>query len=240
MQLAQVGSINCDAHPPDIINGQSLIIKLYYIPNLVFYVTLSELKCHFPDIYGLYSVHYAGCCSVKHKMTFLYKFFCVLWWLLINFTVSCRVPEYRLMLNAWSLFNQQSSRVFFILCKLMDLHNWAAILWGLRLPHRNDAEIAKICNLWTFWLVIQLISRLLAELQAKMSKGCGFLLFWHHSYEVTLNGPKTFLTLIYNSTRASGQSYISYSMIFPILRLERHFYRPHTSGLVKQGDIGAR
>ena len=28
---------------------------------------------------------------------------------------------------------------------------------SLRLPHRNDAEIAKICNLWPFWLVIQLI-----------------------------------------------------------------------------------
>ncbi len=25
-----------------------------------------------------------------------------------------------------------------------------------------------------------------AELQAKMSRGCRFLLFWHHSYEVTL------------------------------------------------------
>ncbi len=24
----------------------------------------------------------------------------------------------------------------------------------LRLLHRNDAKIAKICNLWTFWLVI--------------------------------------------------------------------------------------
>ncbi len=31
---------------------------------------------------------------------------------------------------------------------------------GLRLPHRNDAKIAKICNLWTFWLVIQLINHL--------------------------------------------------------------------------------
>ncbi len=25
----------------------------------------------------------------------------------------------------------------------------------LRLPHRNDAKIAKICNLWTFWLVME-------------------------------------------------------------------------------------
>ena len=30
----------------------------------------------------------------------------------------------------------------------------------LRLPHRNDAKIAKICNLWTFWLVIQQINHL--------------------------------------------------------------------------------
>ena len=31
-------------------------------------------------------------------------------------------------------------------------------LFQLRLPHRNDAEIAKISNFWTFWPV-------LAELQ---------------------------------------------------------------------------
>ncbi len=55
----------------------------------------------------------------------------------------------------------------------------------LRLPHRNDAKIAKICNLWTFWSVIQPI---LGELQAKTSRGCRFLLFQHHSYEVTLKG----------------------------------------------------
>ncbi len=30
----------------------------------------------------------------------------------------------------------------------------------LRLPHMNDAKIAKMCNIWTFWLVIQLINRL--------------------------------------------------------------------------------
>ena len=30
----------------------------------------------------------------------------------------------------------------------------------LRLPHRNDAKIAKICNLRTFWLVIHLINHL--------------------------------------------------------------------------------
>ena len=26
--------------------------------------------------------------------------------------------------------------------------------------YRNDARIAKICNLWTFWLVIQLMNHL--------------------------------------------------------------------------------
>ncbi len=30
----------------------------------------------------------------------------------------------------------------------------------LRLPHRNDVKIAKICNFWTFWHVIQLIGYL--------------------------------------------------------------------------------
>ncbi len=30
----------------------------------------------------------------------------------------------------------------------------------LRLPHRNDAKMAKICNLWTFWPLIQLINHL--------------------------------------------------------------------------------
>ena len=30
----------------------------------------------------------------------------------------------------------------------------------LRLPHRNDAKIAKIRNLWTFWPVIQPINHL--------------------------------------------------------------------------------
>ena len=30
----------------------------------------------------------------------------------------------------------------------------------LRLPHRNDAKIAKICNFWTVWPVIQLINHL--------------------------------------------------------------------------------
>ncbi len=30
----------------------------------------------------------------------------------------------------------------------------------LRLPHRNDANITKICNLWTFWPVIQPINNL--------------------------------------------------------------------------------
>ncbi len=30
----------------------------------------------------------------------------------------------------------------------------------LRLPYRSDARIAKLCNLWTFWLVIQLMNHL--------------------------------------------------------------------------------
>ncbi len=91
--------------------------------------------------------------------------------------------------------------------------------YTLRIP----AKIAKFCNIWTFWPVIQLINHLfkiwqkaflpnvpsmhvlllwriglkgfcrilkrfllLAELQAKMSRNCNFLLFWHHNYEVSL------------------------------------------------------
>ena len=38
----------------------------------------------------------------------------------------------------------------------------------LRLPHRNDATIAKFCSLWTFWLVIQLINSLF-RIQKKAS-----------------------------------------------------------------------
>ncbi len=37
----------------------------------------------------------------------------------------------------------------------------------LRILARYDAKIAKICNLWTFWPVIQLICHLL-EIQKKM------------------------------------------------------------------------
>ncbi len=98
--------------------------------------------------------------------------------------------------------------------------------WYLRLPHRNDAKIAKICNLWTFWLIISWITERgykvwphqeghtsksaergkmpflagsyqigLLELQANMSRGCRFLLFWHHSYEVTLSLNRTLVSI---------------------------------------------
>ena len=52
-------------------------------------------------------------------------------------------------------------------------------LSGLRLPHRNDAE-NNSKNLQP--LDDLACNGLLAELQAKMSRGCGFLLFWRHSY----------------------------------------------------------
>ncbi len=65
----------------------------------------------------------------------------------------------------------------------------------LSLPHRNYAKLAKFWNLWTFWLIIQLISHL-SKIQKKAflpntyrpkcPRGCRFLLFCHHSYEVTL------------------------------------------------------
>ncbi len=40
------------------------------------------------------------------------------------------------------------------------LSNAFSLSAHFRLPHRNDAKIAKICNLWTFWLVGQLIDHL--------------------------------------------------------------------------------
>ena len=89
----------------------------------------------------------------------------------------------------------------------------------LRLLHRNDAKIAKICNFWTLWPVIQPINHLfkirqkalehwakrffvgfwkdclLAKLQARTSRGWRFWLFQHHSYEVTLR-PNGYLSKI--------------------------------------------
>ncbi len=57
----------------------------------------------------------------------------------------------------------------------------------LRLPDSYDAKIAKICNLWTFWPVIQLIKDgLLIELQARTSESSKFLLLLHHNYQVSL------------------------------------------------------
>ncbi len=41
--------------------------------------------------------------------------------------------------------------------------------YKLRLPHRNDDKIAKICNLWTFWPVIQPISNLFKIWQKALS-----------------------------------------------------------------------
>ena len=48
----------------------------------------------------------------------------------------------------------------------------------LRIPDSYGAKIAKNCNLWTFWPVIQL--------QAIMSRDSRFLLFQHHNYQVSL------------------------------------------------------
>ena len=46
-------------------------------------------------------------------------------------------------------------------------------LKDLRIPDSYDAKIAKICNLWTFWPVI----KLLAELQARMSRDADLAIF---------------------------------------------------------------
>ena len=82
--------------------------------------------------------------------------------------------------------------------------NHTISLFTLRIPDSYEAKIAMICNFWTFGPVIQLINHLfkirpkaffvrfwieglLAELQARMSRDCRFLLFWHHNYQVSLN-----------------------------------------------------
>ncbi len=49
-------------------------------------------------------------------------------------------------------------KYFYYLFSFLSIYNILYVL--LSLPHRNDAEIAKICNLWTFWLAIQLIFHL--------------------------------------------------------------------------------
>ncbi len=43
-------------------------------------------------------------------------------------------------------------------CKMLPTHHYDIIF--LRIPDSYDAKIVKICNLWTFWPVIQLISPL--------------------------------------------------------------------------------
>ena len=48
----------------------------------------------------------------------------------------------------------------------------------------KQIKIPKICNLYTFWPVIQLIN---LRLKARMSRSCSFLLFFNHSYQVYLS-----------------------------------------------------
>ncbi len=54
-------------------------------------------------------------------------------------------------------------------------------IYELRIPDTYNAKIAKIHRCWEPW----------TELQAKMSRGCRFLLFWHHNYHVTLKMAKS-------------------------------------------------
>ncbi len=89
---------------------------------------------------------------------------------------------------------------------ICSLHSYLT----LRLDHRNDAKIAEIYNFWTFWPVVQQISHLLlADLGTKTSRGCRFLLFWHHSYDVTLSdiGPFMVHTQRHNEKHSCFSSF---------------------------------
>ncbi len=63
--------------------------------------------------------------------------------------------------------------------------------WTLRLPHRNDAKIAKIHNLWTFWPVIRPINHLFKirqKAQRSIDVKCVVrFLMWHLLAEVNLD-----------------------------------------------------
>ncbi len=59
---------------------------------------------------------------------------------------------------------------------IWDLYNVKNLIHqhhtDLRLPYRNDAKIAKICNLWTFWPVIPLINHLFKIRQKSLFARC--------------------------------------------------------------------
>ncbi len=69
------------------------------------------------------------------------------------------IESFTCMINVASKSSVSLNVKFIMCCKKLQF-GMKNTFNTLRLPHRNDAEIAKICNLWTFWLVIQPISRL--------------------------------------------------------------------------------
>ncbi len=70
----------------------------------------------------------------------------------------------------------------------------------LRIPDSYDAKIAKIRYFETFWPIIQLIKDgSLAEIWARMSRSCRFLLFLHDNYQVSLT--YQFLALLAHSDK---------------------------------------
>ena len=90
----------------------------------------------------------------------------------------------------------------------------------------------KICNHWTFLPAIQLINHLfkkcyctfyiyvalrqkafgwilkIAELQARMSGSCRFLLFLDHKYQVSLKGLKLELTTHFSNFKGTSRGLI--------------------------------
>ena len=49
---------------------------------------------------------------------------------------------------------------------------------SLGIPNSYDAKIAKICNLWTFWPVIQLINTYLLNYRPEFPELADFCYFW--------------------------------------------------------------
>ncbi len=80
--------------------------------------------------------------------------------------MDCQLSTGRISNLFWTLNTETQNRISMIFILFISL----MVLWyerwsmfsddeaTLRLPHRNNAGIAKICNLWPFWLVIQLIN----------------------------------------------------------------------------------
>ena len=75
----------------------------------------------------------------------------------------------------------------------------------------GETASLKACHFSPFQLqlchqrALQKCRRLLAKSQARMSRDCRFLLFWHHSYEVTLRQDALILNRLYEENSSLTQ-----------------------------------